>query len=66
MVELSVEAFGSFEFDSPFDPFAIDFAEKKNPLDYSEDFRRKPMRLYVTYLPFSFHIKVVIEVSLIK
>ena len=29
VVELSVEAFGSFEFDSPFDPLAIDLAEKE-------------------------------------
>ena len=30
VVELSVEAFGSFwEFDSPFDPLAMDLAEKR-------------------------------------
>ena len=51
-----MEAFGSFEFDSPFDPFAIDLAAKKNLLVVSGDFLGKPMRLYVTYLPLSFHI----------
>merc|ERR1719460_3537505 len=45
VVELSVEAFGSFEFDSPFDPLAIDLAPIEKFLETS---------MVVKMAPFSF------------